>query len=402
MSAVRTFIDVVNKTNVFMGKLMVGVTLFAVPVITFEVVMRYVFSMPTNWGHETMILMFAIFYCAAAGYCHYYRAHVRVDVIYATRSPRTKAYMDLFTSVFFFLFVGVFTLHELEFLLELPDHAVGRKTLRDRGPRRGLLYRLGASLLPCQVHDALGRISPVPAGDRLAHPRHPHGFYREGNEMSIEWITILMFGSHACPDAHGVARGLFLRDRGNHLYRPSPGAFRGQHRPNADLRPDGQLPAGRHPALHLHGLHPRTRRAHRRDLRDGPPVAGLAQGRRRHGIGRRLHDDGGHGGRHRRKRSDHGRDCLSRDAPEKIRQAYGRRVHPGRRHPGDSDPSERHADCLRDGRQLLHRPALRRGLLCRGFSWRGSTSSTSTSGAISTRRWGPPSPKKSVFPLPEK
>jgi TRAP-type mannitol/chloroaromatic compound transport system permease small subunit len=109
MNGLRTFIDAVNKTNVFMGKLMVGVTIFAVFVITFEVVMRYLFGMPTNWGHETMILMFAIFYCAAAGYCHYYRAHVRVDVIYASRSPRTKAILDIITSVFFFMFVGVFT-----------------------------------------------------------------------------------------------------------------------------------------------------------------------------------------------------------------------------------------------------------------------------------------------------
>ncbi len=109
-------------------------TLLAVFVITFEVVMRYVFNKPTNWGHETMILMFAIFYCAAAGYCHYYRAHVRVDVIYSTRSPRTKAYLDLITSVFFFLFVGRIHLHELEFLLEFPDHAGGGKGFRNRVP----------------------------------------------------------------------------------------------------------------------------------------------------------------------------------------------------------------------------------------------------------------------------
>jgi len=108
MSGLNKFMVAVNKTNIFVGKLMVGVTLFAVFVITFEVVLRYLFNRPTNWGHETMILMFAIFYCAAAGYAHYYRAHVRVDVIYSTRSPRTKAYMDLITSVFFFLFAIVF------------------------------------------------------------------------------------------------------------------------------------------------------------------------------------------------------------------------------------------------------------------------------------------------------
>jgi TRAP-type mannitol/chloroaromatic compound transport system permease small subunit len=104
MGALRIFMMAVDKTNIFMGKLMVGVTLLAVFVITFEVVMRYVFGAPTNWGHELMTLLFAIFYVAAGGYAHYYRAHVRVDVYYSTRSERTRAMLDLFTSVFFFLF----------------------------------------------------------------------------------------------------------------------------------------------------------------------------------------------------------------------------------------------------------------------------------------------------------
>jgi len=108
MKALRTFMMAVDKTNIFTGKLMVGVTLLACAVITFEVVMRYVFNRPTNWGHELMVLLFAIFYVAAGGYAHYYRAHVRVDVIYASLSERNRAILDIVTSAFFFLFVGVF------------------------------------------------------------------------------------------------------------------------------------------------------------------------------------------------------------------------------------------------------------------------------------------------------
>ncbi len=108
MDALRKFMTAVNKTNIFVGKLMVGVTLLAVGIITFEVIMRYIFNRPTNWGHEGMTLLFAIFYCTAAGYAHYYRAHVRVDVLYSTRSERTRAYLDIITSFFFFLFTIVF------------------------------------------------------------------------------------------------------------------------------------------------------------------------------------------------------------------------------------------------------------------------------------------------------
>ena len=107
MQLLKKFMIAVEKTNIFIGKLMVGVTLLAVTVITFEVVMRYVFGLPTNWGHELMTLLFAVQYMFVAGYCHYHRAHVRVDVFYSTRKKRTRAFLDLFTSIFFFLFTGV-------------------------------------------------------------------------------------------------------------------------------------------------------------------------------------------------------------------------------------------------------------------------------------------------------
>jgi TRAP-type mannitol/chloroaromatic compound transport system permease small subunit len=107
MNRLKKIMTAIEKTNIFIGKMMVGLTLLAVFVITFEVVMRYVFDRPTNWGHETMTLLFAIQYMFVAGYCHYHRAHVRVDVFYSTRKRRTRAYLDVFTAIFFFTFTGV-------------------------------------------------------------------------------------------------------------------------------------------------------------------------------------------------------------------------------------------------------------------------------------------------------
>ena len=107
MNALKKFMLIVDKTNIFLGKINVIITLLAVFVITFEVVLRYVFARPTNWAHEYMTLLFAIQYMIAAGYAHYHRAHVRVDVFYSTRKRRTRAFLDLFTAIFFFLFTGV-------------------------------------------------------------------------------------------------------------------------------------------------------------------------------------------------------------------------------------------------------------------------------------------------------
>ena len=108
MQLLKKFMIAVEKTNIFIGKLMVGVTLAAVTVITFEVVMRYIFGLPTNWGHELMYSLFGMYYVMVVGVVHFWRAHVRVDVIYASRSRRTQAIMDLFNGAFFYLFVLVY------------------------------------------------------------------------------------------------------------------------------------------------------------------------------------------------------------------------------------------------------------------------------------------------------
>jgi TRAP-type mannitol/chloroaromatic compound transport system permease small subunit len=108
MDKLRTFMMAVEKTNVFIGKIMSYISLICVVVISFEVIMRYAFGMPTNWGHELMLSLFAMYYVMVVGVAHTWRAHVRVDVIYAQLSPRTKAVMDLLTCGFFYTFVLVY------------------------------------------------------------------------------------------------------------------------------------------------------------------------------------------------------------------------------------------------------------------------------------------------------
>jgi len=109
MNWLKTAMTAVDKTNIWVGKMLVVVNAIAIIVITFEVVMRYTFHMPTNWGHETMTLMYAVLYVMAGGFAHYYRAHVRVDVFYALQSDRGKAIMDCSTAGLFFIFITTLT-----------------------------------------------------------------------------------------------------------------------------------------------------------------------------------------------------------------------------------------------------------------------------------------------------
>ncbi len=71
---------------------------------TYEVVSRQIFDMPTIWVHEASYLLFGMQYLVAGGYALLHGAHVRVDVLYVKLPARGRVGMDIFTSVFFFIF----------------------------------------------------------------------------------------------------------------------------------------------------------------------------------------------------------------------------------------------------------------------------------------------------------
>jgi len=95
----------VGRINGFAGEFVAYWSMLAVFVYYYEVIARYVFNSPTNWAHESMFLMFGMQYLLAGGYTLREGSHVRVDVLYTQLSERSKAIMDLITSVFFFIFV---------------------------------------------------------------------------------------------------------------------------------------------------------------------------------------------------------------------------------------------------------------------------------------------------------
>ena len=96
----------VDRLSLFTGEFAAYWAVIAVFVYYYEVIARYVFNAPTNWAHEGMYLMFGMQYLIAGAYAMLTESHVRVDVLYAPLPRRKKAWTDLATSVFFFIFAG--------------------------------------------------------------------------------------------------------------------------------------------------------------------------------------------------------------------------------------------------------------------------------------------------------
>ncbi|SNR54284.1 TRAP transporter small permease subunit [Puniceibacterium sediminis] len=96
----------IDRLSLFAGEFVSYWAVIAVFVYYFEVITRYVFNSPTNWAHESMYLMFGMQYLIAGSYAMLTESHVRVDIFYAPMTRTKKAWVDLATSVFFFIFAG--------------------------------------------------------------------------------------------------------------------------------------------------------------------------------------------------------------------------------------------------------------------------------------------------------
>ncbi len=79
-------------------------TITAVVFYAFEVIARYIFNKPTIWVHESSFLLFGMQYLLAGAYAYLHGSHVAVDIIYNKFPKRGQYGLDIFTSVFSFVF----------------------------------------------------------------------------------------------------------------------------------------------------------------------------------------------------------------------------------------------------------------------------------------------------------
>lgn len=105
--SLKLFIRLVDALNGFVGAIAAILTIFMVLNVFIVVALRYGFSMGRIWMQELYVWTHAFVFLAASGYTFREDGHVRIDLIYGKRSPRTKAIINLLGSLFFALpFLG--------------------------------------------------------------------------------------------------------------------------------------------------------------------------------------------------------------------------------------------------------------------------------------------------------
>jgi TRAP-type mannitol/chloroaromatic compound transport system permease small subunit len=106
MKTLQRLMRAVTRFNNWIGNWFSYAVFLLTVLLLADVFMRYFVGRPAIWTAESAQLLFGAYAVLSGGYLLAQGAHVNVDLFYAKFPPRTKAAVDIFTSILTFLFVG--------------------------------------------------------------------------------------------------------------------------------------------------------------------------------------------------------------------------------------------------------------------------------------------------------
>lgn len=106
MRALQAAMRGITRFNDWLGRWVSLLLLVIFVLLLAEVAFRYLAGAPKVWTSELTQLLFGVYVVLSGGYIMAHGGHVNVDILYSLFSPRTRAIVDLFTSLLFFVFLG--------------------------------------------------------------------------------------------------------------------------------------------------------------------------------------------------------------------------------------------------------------------------------------------------------
>lgn len=85
----------ITALNRWIFQITVWLMAIVVPVMLYEVVMRYLFDAPTVWGMELAVLLFGPYFLLGGPYLLHLRGHVALDLARQRLSPAWQRRLDL-------------------------------------------------------------------------------------------------------------------------------------------------------------------------------------------------------------------------------------------------------------------------------------------------------------------
>jgi len=111
MTSLKTLMSIIDKVNDRVAILLSYFLFFFFVLLLVEVVLRYFFNSPTVWANELAQMLFGAYAILAGGYILRIGGHVNVDILYSRLSRKSRAALDIVTSLLFFLFCGMLLIY---------------------------------------------------------------------------------------------------------------------------------------------------------------------------------------------------------------------------------------------------------------------------------------------------
>ena len=103
-NAIRTYVRCVDAVNRRVGRFAMYL-IFAMAAILLWSSISKTFFLPSMWTLEMAQFAMVAYYLLGGAYSMQLDNHVRMDLVYGTWSPRTRAWVDSFTIVFLFAYL---------------------------------------------------------------------------------------------------------------------------------------------------------------------------------------------------------------------------------------------------------------------------------------------------------
>lgn len=104
--AIRVYVRWVEAINRRVGRIAMYLIFVLVGILLWSSISK-TFFLPSLWTLEMAQFMMVAYYILGGPYSIQLDANVRMDLVYGTWSPRTKAWVDAFSVLFLIYFLGV-------------------------------------------------------------------------------------------------------------------------------------------------------------------------------------------------------------------------------------------------------------------------------------------------------
>jgi len=100
---INQYLQSIDRVSAWSGKAFAWCIVGLTAVVCFDVVARYYFNAPTQWGGDVSLMLYGALFMMAGAYTLSRNGHVRGDVLYRFLPPKLQAGLDLGLYLLFFI-----------------------------------------------------------------------------------------------------------------------------------------------------------------------------------------------------------------------------------------------------------------------------------------------------------